>query len=180
MFQSKHAKVEFYFRPHEVIESRRPSLARVEREEPECPSVAHGAVGLFARCSAAGARAPNRPEGEAGSGCGTGAPSVPAARFPHRLRPLTRPAPLPRLCQVLQDMADDFVENLTAFACELASHRGGTVLEARDIQLALGAPSQQMLPSSAQRTTLTHRARLASQRRTGTCGWWAWGITWGR
>lgn len=41
--------------------------------------------------------------------------------------------------QVLQDVADDFVENLAAFACELAVHRGGQMLEARDIQLALGA-----------------------------------------
>ena len=41
--------------------------------------------------------------------------------------------------QVLQDVADDFVENLASFACELALHRGGTILEARDIQLALGA-----------------------------------------
>ena len=40
--------------------------------------------------------------------------------------------------QVLQDLADDFVENLAACACELARHRGGSVLEARDIQLALG------------------------------------------
>ena len=41
--------------------------------------------------------------------------------------------------QVLQDVADDFVENLGAFACELAKHRNGTTLEARDVQLALGA-----------------------------------------
>ena len=40
--------------------------------------------------------------------------------------------------QVLQDVADDFVENLAAFACELARHRAGNTLEARDIQLALG------------------------------------------
>lgn len=41
--------------------------------------------------------------------------------------------------QVIQDVADDFVENLAAFACELAVHRAGETLEARDIQLALGA-----------------------------------------
>ena len=40
--------------------------------------------------------------------------------------------------QVMQDIADDFVENVAAFACELAVHRGGTTLEAKDIQLALG------------------------------------------
>ena len=38
----------------------------------------------------------------------------------------------------MQDIADDFVENVAAFACELAVHRGGTTLEAKDIQLALG------------------------------------------
>ena len=45
----------------------------------------------------------------------------------------------PQAEQVLQDVADDFVENVAAFACELALHRGGTTLEAKDIQLALGA-----------------------------------------
>ena len=39
---------------------------------------------------------------------------------------------------MLQDVADDFVDNLAAFACELANHRAGQRLEARDIQLALG------------------------------------------
>ena len=43
--------------------------------------------------------------------------------------------------QVLQDVADDFVENVAAFACELAAHRSGKTLEARDIQMALGVPS---------------------------------------
>jgi transcription initiation factor TFIID subunit 12 len=41
----------------------------------------------------------------------------------------------------MQDIADDFVENVAAFACELAVHRGGTTLEAKDIQLALGTLS---------------------------------------
>jgi transcription initiation factor TFIID subunit 12 len=41
----------------------------------------------------------------------------------------------------MQDIADDFVENVAAFACELAVHRGGTTLEAKDIQLALGTHS---------------------------------------
>lgn len=43
----------------------------------------------------------------------------------------------PEAVDVLQDVANDFVDNLAAFACELALHRGGTTLEARDIQLAL-------------------------------------------
>ena len=61
------------------------------------------------------------------------APSVILLRLLRRRHP--RP---PRgRSQVLQDVADDFVENLTAFACELAAHRGSTTLEAKDIQLAL-------------------------------------------
>ncbi len=43
------------------------------------------------------------------------------------------------LWQVMQDIADDFVENLAAFACELTQHRAGTTLEVKDVQLALGA-----------------------------------------
>mmetsp|Transcript_29584 Transcript_29584/g.94669 ORF Transcript_29584/g.94669 Transcript_29584/m.94669 type:complete len:116 (+) Transcript_29584:41-388(+) len=39
--------------------------------------------------------------------------------------------------QVLQDVADDFVENVAAFACQLASHRGSRTLETQDVQLAL-------------------------------------------
>lgn len=39
--------------------------------------------------------------------------------------------------QVLQDVADDFVENLVSYACQLSHHRGSNVLEARDVQMAL-------------------------------------------
>uniref|UniRef100_A0A7S0IKH7 Transcription initiation factor TFIID subunit 12 domain-containing protein n=1 Tax=Calcidiscus leptoporus TaxID=127549 RepID=A0A7S0IKH7_9EUKA len=39
--------------------------------------------------------------------------------------------------EMLQDVADDFVENVTAFACELVRHREGAVLEEKDIKLAL-------------------------------------------
>mmetsp|Transcript_18532 Transcript_18532/g.55932 ORF Transcript_18532/g.55932 Transcript_18532/m.55932 type:complete len:117 (-) Transcript_18532:217-567(-) len=39
--------------------------------------------------------------------------------------------------QVLQDVADDFVENVVAFACQLAAHRGSRTLETKDVQLAL-------------------------------------------
>ena len=43
--------------------------------------------------------------------------------------------------QILQDVADDFVENVAAFACELAKHRESPTLEAKDLQLALGVLS---------------------------------------
>lgn len=39
--------------------------------------------------------------------------------------------------QVVQDAADDFVDSVAAFACELARHRAGTMLEAKDVQLAI-------------------------------------------
>ena len=42
---------------------------------------------------------------------------------------------------MLQDIAEDFVENVAAFACELVKHREGNTLEAKDLQLALGAPA---------------------------------------
>eukprot|EP00908_Phaeocystis_cordata_P011150 Transcript_21992.p2 GENE.Transcript_21992~~Transcript_21992.p2 ORF type:complete len:148 (-),score=31.86 Transcript_21992:176-619(-) len=41
--------------------------------------------------------------------------------------------------QVLQDIAEDFVENVAAFACELVKHREGDTLEVKDLQLAIGA-----------------------------------------
>ena len=47
--------------------------------------------------------------------------------------------PLAFASQVLQDIAEDFVENVAAFACELVKHREGDTLEVKDLQLAIGA-----------------------------------------
>ena len=69
--------------------------------------------------------------------------------------------------QVLQDVADDFVENVAAFACELAAHRSGTTLEARDIQMALGAPP----PCASRAVIAIHLSAVIAcrvQRKTGT------------
>eukprot|EP00316_Scyphosphaera_apsteinii_P024877 CAMPEP_0119318486 /NCGR_PEP_ID=MMETSP1333-20130426/46597_1 /TAXON_ID=418940 /ORGANISM="Scyphosphaera apsteinii, Strain RCC1455" /LENGTH=143 /DNA_ID=CAMNT_0007324677 /DNA_START=32 /DNA_END=462 /DNA_ORIENTATION=- len=52
----------------------------------------------------------------------------------------------PQAEQVLQDVADDFVENVAAFACDLARHRGGKALEAKDVQLALEKTWNMRLP----------------------------------
>lgn len=38
---------------------------------------------------------------------------------------------------MLQDVADDFVENLTSYACRLAQHRNSKTLEVKDVQMAL-------------------------------------------
>ena len=65
--------------------------------------------------------------------------TLPAARLQELARTIDPKLNLePDAEKVVQDVLDDFVENLASFACELAVHRSSTTLEARDIQLALG------------------------------------------
>ena len=52
----------------------------------------------------------------------------------------------PEAEQVLQDVAEDFVENVAAFACELVKHREGEQLEAKDLQLVLEKNWNMRLP----------------------------------
>ena len=39
---------------------------------------------------------------------------------------------------MLLDLADDFIESVTANACRMAKHRGSDTLDVQDIQFILG------------------------------------------
>ena len=68
----------------------------------------------------------------------------------------------PEAEQALQDAADEFVANVTAFACELVQHRGGKALEARDVALALEKNWNTRLPGVGDAAT---QAELKSVKR---------------
>ena len=103
---------------------------------------------------------------------------LPAARLQElakQIDPLLRLEPEAE--QVLQDVADDFVENVAAFACTLAKHRASTTLAAKDIQLALeknwnmrlvgvGDSAAEIKVIKKTAVTDAHKTRLADVRRS--------------
>ena len=85
-------------------------------------------------------------------------------------------APLERLdssvVDVLQEMADDFVESVTGFACDLAKHRKSTQVGIQDLHLALEhwgikIPGSGLQFPQIKKPSLSdgHRLRLAAVRR---------------
>lgn len=76
--------------------------------------------------------------------------------------------------QFLQEHVEEFVQNVTEFACRLARHRKSRVLEARDVQLHLEkdwnirVPGYGDDPFPARRNTASavHTARLQAIAKT--------------
>ena len=103
---------------------------------------------------------------------------LPAARLRELISTIDPHVKLdPEAEQVLQDVAEDFVENVAAFACELVKHREGEQLEAKDLQLVLEKNWNMRLPGvgdtselkAIKKTSSTevHRQRLQMVRRRG-------------
>ena len=103
--------------------------ARRVRSAPSRVPQSHRAL-----CWCSGAGKAGGPEPHTGHGGAAGARHLACA-----LRAQPPPLRRRRLSQVLQDIAEDFVENVAAFACELVKHRAGETLEVKDLQLAIGA-----------------------------------------
>lgn len=69
----------------------------------------------------------------------------------------------PEAEEALQEVADDFVDNVAAFACQLARHRSSNTLEPKDVLLHLQANCGIKLGSSA---FAAQSAQLAGWKRS--------------
>ncbi|KAJ2373882.1 Transcription initiation factor TFIID subunit 12, partial [Coemansia sp. RSA 2607] len=69
----------------------------------------------------------------------------------------------PAVEDILCDIADEFIESVTAFACQLAKHRKSDTLEARDLQLHLERNWNIRIPGFAAEEIRSVRKAAVSQ-----------------